>query len=140
MAASSSPSTLAEDRSAVAAVPQRIVEAWAANDGAAFARVFTEDATMVLPGDVFKQGRAEIEAFMTAGYAGPYKGTRVTGSPIDVRFTGDGAAVVVTQGGVLAPGATTVAPEEEIRATWVLAKQGHEWLITAYHNSPVNVP
>ena len=134
MTAGPSTTDLDQEMSAVAAVPQRITTAWAANDATAFA----EDGTMVLPGDVYKKGRGEIEAFMTAGYAGPYKGTNVTGEPLDLKFLGSDAAVLVTQGGVLAPGESKVAPEREIRATWVLRKQDGDWLITAYHNSPVN--
>jgi uncharacterized protein (TIGR02246 family) len=128
-----------ELQAALAAVPQRITDAWAANDASAFAKVFTEDATMVLPGDVFKRGRADIEAFMAAGYAGPYKGTNVTGQPVDAKLltaSGD-AAALVTIGGVLQPGETELTRDATIRATWILAKHDGEWLITAYHNSGV---
>jgi uncharacterized protein (TIGR02246 family) len=126
-----------EVQAALAAVPQRITEAWAANDASAFAKVFTEDATMVLPGDVFKKGRADIEAFMAAGYAGPYKGTNVTGVPVDAKLLNDDAAALVTLGGVLQPGETEISRSATIRATWILAKQDGEWLISAYHNSGV---
>jgi uncharacterized protein (TIGR02246 family) len=128
-----------EDQAALAAVPQRITEAWATNDASAFAKVFTEDATMVLPGDVFKKGRADIEAFMAAAYAGPFKGTNVTGDPVDVKLlsaSGD-AAALITIGGVLQPGETELSRSATIRATWILAKHDGEWLISAYHNSGV---
>ncbi|MFF4603426.1 SgcJ/EcaC family oxidoreductase [Streptomyces sp. NPDC001339] len=126
-----------QDKSAVADVPQRMMAAWAAHDASALAGLFTEDGTMVLPGDIFKKGRGDIEEFMAQGYAGPFKGTSVFGTPLDVRFLGAGTAVLVTQGGVLAPGESTVAPEREIRATWVLTEQAGGWYIAAYHNSPV---
>ncbi|MFK0252773.1 SgcJ/EcaC family oxidoreductase [Streptomyces sp. NPDC090445] len=129
-----------KDLAAIAEVPERMMAAWAAQDAAAVAALFTEDATMILPGDVYKKGRAEVEGFMAFGYAGPFKGTRVFGAPKDLRFVGADTAVLITQGGVLAPGETTVAPEREIRATWVLAKQDGQWFIAAYQNSPVNLP
>ncbi|MET8051099.1 MULTISPECIES: SgcJ/EcaC family oxidoreductase [unclassified Streptosporangium] len=121
------------------AVPQRIMAAWAQNDADAFAEVFAEDGTMILPGDVFVKGREGIRSFMAAGYSGPYRGTRVYGEPISATFLGDSAGVLITQGGVLAPGETEVAPERAVRAMWVLSKQDGEWLIAAYQNTPIGV-
>lgn len=132
--------TAGADPAAVTRAPQRIIEAWAANDADAFAAACTEDATMVLPGDVYLKGREEIRAYMAAAYRGPYRGTRVHGEPLGVRFIGTDVCVMVTEGGVLLPGETKVADERAIRATWVLARSGDDWLISAYHNSPVNVP
>lgn len=130
---------IADQRISVAKVPQRIVAAWAANDADAFAAACTEDATMILPGDVCLKSRDEIRRFMANAFAGPYKGTQVFGEPVTVKFLGDEVGIVVTQGGVLMPGETKVSAGQAIRATWVLAKQGSEWLISAYHNSPINV-
>ena len=134
---SNSSSVLADDAVAIRTVPQRISAAWADNDGAAFAAAFTADATLILPGDIFLTSREQIASFMTAAFAGPYKGTRVFGEPLSARFLADGAAVVVTRGGVLAPGDEEVAPERTIRATWVLTRHDGEWLIAAYQNTPV---
>ncbi|WP_049563149.1 SgcJ/EcaC family oxidoreductase [Nonomuraea sp. SBT364] len=132
----SATSTTIDDTTAVREVPRRIIAAWAANDGDAFAGAFTEDATMILPGDVFVTSRDGIRAYMSAAYAGPLKGTRVFGEPVSAKFLGPEAAVLVTKGGVLAGGETEVAPERAVRATWVLAKQDGQWLITAYQNTP----
>lgn len=139
MPSSNSSSPLSPDEAAVRAVPQRIMAAWAQNDADAFAEVFAEDGTMILPGDVFVKGREGIRSFMAAGYSGPYRGTRVYGEPISATFLGDSAGVLITQGGVLAPGETEVAPERAVRAMWVLSKQDGEWLIAAYQNTPIGV-
>ncbi|GAA4092642.1 MULTISPECIES: SgcJ/EcaC family oxidoreductase [Actinomadura] len=122
------------DQAAIAAVPQRVVQAWAAHDADAFARVFVEDGTMILPG-VFRKGHDDIRAFMTDAFQGRFKGTQVTGKPIDMRRYGN-TAVVVTQGGVLAPGETEPSKERAIRATWVVVKDQGEWRLAAYQNSP----
>ena len=98
----------AADKAAVAAVPGRIVAAWASHDGDAFARVFTEDGSMILPG-------------------------------LYLRFLGRDAAVVTTQGGVLAAGQTEVSDDSAIRASWVVVRQDGEWLLAAYQNSPRDV-
>lgn len=138
MSLQDAPSTSDEQRAAVAKAPQRIVAAWADNDADAFAAACTEDATLLLPGDVYLKSREEIRQFMANAYAGPYKGTRVTGQPVGLKFLSDDVSVVITQGGVLMPGETEVSREQAIRATWVLRKQGDEWLVSAYHNSRIN--
>ncbi|WP_217628278.1 SgcJ/EcaC family oxidoreductase [Micromonospora nigra] len=131
------PAVTDADKAAVAGLTQRIVTAWAGQDADAFARVFTEDGTMILPG-VYCRGRQEIQAFMTGAFAGPYQGTRVTGQPFDVRFLGADIALLLTQGGVMAPGETEVAPERGVRASWLAVKRQGEWQLAAYQNSPLN--
>jgi len=135
MTTTDKPFTADVDRAAVAAVPGRIVAAWADNDADAFAAVFTEDATMILPGQ-FRQGRAAIRAFMAAGYAGPYKGTRVTGTPIGLAVLGPAAAVLFTEGGVLLPGETEVSADRAIRASWTVVQRDGQWQLAAYQNGP----
>lgn len=119
------------------AVPQQIVAAWADNDADAFAAVFADDATMILPGDVFCTSRDQIRAYMAQAFDGPLKGTRVAGEPLAVRQLGPDAAFLVTKGGVLAPGDAEVTGERAIRATWVLTKKDGGWYIAGYQNTPI---
>lgn len=125
------------DAAAVAGVAQQVVAAWAKQDADAFAAVFTDDGTMVLPGDVYKQGRDQIRAFMAAGFQGPYRDSQVTGEPLGLRLITPDVGIMVTQGGVQQAGETAVAPEREIRATWVVVRDGGAWKVAAYHNSPI---
>ena len=117
-------------------VPLRLVAAWAKNDAAGVADVFTDDGILILPGDVLKKGQGEIRSFMAAAYAGPFKNTGVTGKPVDVRFVGDDVALLRTHGGILAPGQTEIEPELAVRSTWVCVKQQGQWRLAAYQNSP----
>lgn len=119
----------------LAAVPGRLVSAWAAHDAEAFSQLFVEDGTLILPG-VYKKGRDDIREFMAAGYAGPYKGTNVTGTPLDIKPLGDGAFALITVGGVLAPGEKEVSTKEAIRASWILVNDEGTWRLAVYHNCP----
>ena len=123
------------DHAEIAAVPDRLVAAWAAHDADAFADLFIPDGTLILPG-VYKKGRDEIRAFMAAGYAARYRGTRVTGSPLDIKPLGRDAVALVTVGGVLEPGETEVSSEAAIRASWILVRHDGRWRLALYHNCP----
>ncbi|MFD3664388.1 SgcJ/EcaC family oxidoreductase [Streptomyces sp. NPDC058659] len=131
------PSMDTGDTDALRAIPQHIVEAWADHDADRFAEVFTDNATLILPGDVFLTSREEIRTFMRNAFSGPFKGTRVTGEPRSIRPLAGSVAVLVTQGGVLAPGDTVPTDARAIRATWVLVKEGADWRIASYQNTPI---
>src|SRR6476469_4719314 len=91
MTASKSASKNAEaataEQAAIAAVPARMVSAWAAHDADAFADLFVQDGSMMLL-VVYKEGHDDIRSFMAAGFAGPYKGTQVTGQPLEMKPLG----------------------------------------------------
>jgi uncharacterized protein (TIGR02246 family) len=118
------------------AIPGRLVSAWAAHDAVAFSQLFIQDGTMILPG-VYKRGREEIRKYMAAEYAGQYKGTTVTGSPLEAKPLGSEAVAMITDGGVLAPGEKVVSSKEAIRASWIMVKDDDGmWRISVYHNCP----
>lgn len=121
------------ERAAVAAVPARMVAAWAKHDAEAFADLFAPDGTLILPG-VYKKGRDEIRAYMAAAYAGPYRGTRVTGSPIEIKPLAEGAVALVTVGGVLAAGEDELSNAAAIRAAWILVRREDRWQLAVYQN------
>jgi len=120
----------------VLSIPLRLVTAWASWDAETVADVFTKDGILILPGDVLKKSRDEIQAFMTAAYAGPFWGTRVVGKVVDVRFVSEDAALLRTHGGILGPGQTEIDPAMAVRSTWVVVKTDDEWQLAVYQNSP----
>lgn len=132
-AASVAPSD--HDKASVAALTQRVIAAWSYHDADAFAGVFTEDGTMILPG-VIRQGREDIRSFLVEAFAGKYQGTQVTGQPVSMRFLSQDVAVLLTQGGVLHAGESEVARERAIRASWLVVKRDGQWYLAAYQNSP----
>ena len=127
------------DKAAIASLTQRVIAAWAYHDAGSFADVFTEDGTMILAG-VYKKGRADIGEYMAAAFEGIYKGTQVTGKPIDMRPLGRDAAILLSQGGVLEPGESEVAESAAIRAAWVVVREDGQWRLAAYQNTPKQSP
>ena len=123
------------EQAAIAAVPARMVAAWAAHDADAFADLFIEDGSMMLPG-VYKKGKDDIRAFMAAGYAGPYKGTQVTGQPLEIKPLSSDAVAVITEGGVIGAGESELSDAAAIRASWILVKRDDQWKLAVYHNCP----
>jgi uncharacterized protein (TIGR02246 family) len=103
------------------AVIDGIAEAWADNNPDGFADLYTADATMVLSGDRFFRGREVIRKVAVEQFKTAHKGTTLLQNIVDTKVLSDDAAVVVTEGGVLAPGQSQPSPERALRATWVLA-------------------
>ncbi len=113
-----------------------LYQAWADNDGDAFAELYTEDATVVLPGN-FHQGKDSIARYMGMGFSGPLKGSRGIDEPQSIRIIGD-TAIVVSKAGILMAGEDSLPSERERFATWVLTRSDDRWLVAAYSNSPAH--
>ncbi|NVI93192.1 SgcJ/EcaC family oxidoreductase [Actinomadura sp. BRA 177] len=115
-------------------VLERMYAAWADNDADAFAELYVEDATVVMPG-TFHRGRAAVREYMAAAFAGPLKGSRAVDEPQDVRVNGD-TAVIVSRAGIIMAGEDALPAERERLATWVLSRRDGGWLVSAYANAP----
>ena len=131
-------STVADEERAVLDVIQAIYAAWADNDADAFAALYSEDATVVQPGGIYKKSKADVRTSMALAFAGPLRGSTVINEPKSVRVLGEDAAIVISDAGILMAGETEVPAQRMVRATWVLSKQYGTWLIAAFHNCPLN--
>src|SRR6266545_3001325 len=125
----------AAEQASVAALAQRFLAAWAYQDADGVADLFTEDGTLVLPGLIF-QGRQEIREYFKDAFANKYSGTQVVGKPISLRFFGPDVALLLSAGGVLAPGESEVSDGQAIRASWFVVRTDGEWKLAAYQNCP----
>jgi uncharacterized protein (TIGR02246 family) len=124
------------DAAAIAALTQKVSAAWEFGDADSFADVFVPDGTMILSG-AYCEGRDAVRDYMAKAFEGPLKGTQVTGTPISIRPLGEDTAILLSEGGVIADGATEVAPESTIRASWLAVRQEDgQWRLAAYQNTP----
>ncbi|MEV4058022.1 SgcJ/EcaC family oxidoreductase [Amycolatopsis sp. NPDC049688] len=127
----------------VRGVLDRLTDAWNCGDAAAYGRLFTEDADYVTFFGVNFPGREAIESSHRALFEGPLKGSKLTGSlgeEAKVRFVRPDVAVVVVGGGSSLTGAEVADEGRESTVSFVLVREGGEWLITAFQNTRVSDP
>ena len=126
----------AHDEAAIHAVLASSYQAWAAGDADGMVADYTPDATAIMPGSL-RDSRDVIRHTMAVAFEGPLKGSSTYNQVVSLRFVGRDAAIVVSESGILFPGQTEVPDGAKVNATWVLERREDQWLIAAYHNSPV---
>ncbi|WP_035857915.1 SgcJ/EcaC family oxidoreductase [Cryptosporangium arvum] len=129
----------AEDEAAVQAVLVDSYKAWEAGDAEGMVANYTADATAIMTGSL-RDSRDAIRENMALAFEGPLKGSSTYNKQLSLRFVGEDAAIVVTESGILFDGQTEVPDAGKVNATWVLEKREGQWLIAAYHNSPMLTP
>jgi len=133
------PDKRAKDAAAIEAVLVDSYKAWEAGDADGMVADYTTDATAIMTGS-FRDSRDVIRENMALAFAGPLKGSSTYNKQISLRFVGRDAAIVVSESAILFGGRTEIPEEGRVNATWVLEKRDGQWLIAAYHNSPVQAP
>jgi uncharacterized protein (TIGR02246 family) len=129
----------ADDEAAIQAVLAESYKAWEAGDADGMVANYTADATAIMPGSL-RDSRAVIRENMALAFEGPLKGSSTDNTQLSIRFVGRDAAIVISESGILFAGQTEVPDTGKVNATWVFEKRGDQWLIAAYHNSPVLAP
>jgi uncharacterized protein (TIGR02246 family) len=129
----------AADEAAIQAVLVDSYKAWEAGDADGMVANYTADATAIMTGSL-RGSRDMIRESMAVAFDGPLKDTSTYNKRLSLRFVGSDAAIVVSESGILFPGQTEVPEPGKVNATWVLEKRDGQWLIAAYHNSPVLAP
>ena len=134
------PNNRAADEAAIQAVLADSYKAWEAGDADAMVAGYTEDATAIMPGSL-RDSRDVIRQSMAAGFAGPLQGSSTYNKQLSIRFLGQDGAIVISESAILFAGETEIPGDErKVNATWVFEKRDGQWLIAAYHNSPVLAP
>lgn len=126
-----------DDEAAIKAVLVDSYKAWEAGDADGMVANYTVDATAIMTGSL-REGREVIRQNMALGFEGPLKGSSTYNKQLSIRFLGGESAIVISESAILFAGETEVpADARKVNATWVLEKRDGQWLIAAYHNSPV---
>ena len=129
-----------EDEAAIQAVLVDSYKAWEAGDADGMVADYTADATAIMTGSL-RDSRDVIRQSMALGFAGPLKGSSTYNKQLSIRFVGRDAAIVISESAILFAGETEVPDDpRKVNATWVFEKRDGQWLIAAYHNSPVLAP
>jgi uncharacterized protein (TIGR02246 family) len=128
-----------EDEAAIQAVLVDTYKAWEAGDAEGMVANYTADATAIMTGSL-RDSREVVRDSMASAFKGPLKGSSTYNKQLSLRFVGRDAAVVVSESGILFAGDTDVPDTGRVNATWVFEKRDGQWLIAAYHNSPVLAP
>jgi uncharacterized protein (TIGR02246 family) len=129
----------ATDEAAIQAVLVDSYKAWEAGDADGMVANYTSDASAIMTGSL-RDSREVIRESMAVAFAGPLKGSSTYNKRLSLRFIGSNSAIVVSESGILFAGETEVPDARKVNATWVFEKRDGQWLIAAYHNSPVLAP
>ena len=133
----------APDETAVRNIIQEEITAWNSGDAAAYSRHFAEDGTCTnIRGELFTGRQAFIQRHDYL-FKGPFHGSTLKQDIVSLRFIRPDVAVVevltsVTGIQKLSPGTNTDDKGRlRTRLLQVIAKDGGEWKIVAYHNTDV---
>ena len=129
----------AEDEAAIKAVLVDSYKAWEAGDADGMVANYTADATAIMTGSL-RDSRDVIRKSMALSFEGPLKGSSTYNKQLSIRFVGRDGAIVVSESGILFAGETEVPDTRKVNCTWVFEKRDGQWLIAAYHNSPMLAP
>ena len=125
----------AADEDAIRAVHQRIIDAWNAGDGSAFAAPFTDDADFVAWEGTHLKGRVEIASFHRRAFDTVVKGSRLEGEVKFVRLLGPALAVMHSVVTVTRCGQPAASPGRASMQLTVVAKRNGQWRGEALMNA-----
>jgi uncharacterized protein (TIGR02246 family) len=127
----------AGNESAVRALVQKCVEGWNKGSGEAFAAQFAEDSDYVVVNGMHVKGRRENASAHQQIFDTFYKGTKLWVRVKSVRVLKPDVMLIHSVSKVLKPGESDASPEPEAIQTWMVSKHGSEWLVDAFHNTPI---
>jgi uncharacterized protein (TIGR02246 family) len=123
------------DEAAVRAFPLRMIDAWNAGDGAAFAAPFSDTADFIAFEGTHLKGRRAIAEFHQRLFDTDLAGTRLEGNVKFVRFLKSDVAVMHARAGTYLAGRSKTTPSRESMQIFVAVKRGSEWRVESLLNA-----
>jgi monofunctional chorismate mutase len=125
----------AADENPIRGVHRRMIDAWNAGDGAAFAAPFTNDADFVAFEGTHLKGRHEIASFHRRMFETVVKGSRLEGEVKFVHLLGAALAVMHSVVRVTMRGQTVPSAGRDSMQLTVLTTRDGEWRVRALMNA-----
>ena len=126
------------DEHEIRALHKRMLDAWGAGDGEAFAAPFSEDAVFVAFDGSVLRGRAQIAASHQELFDRWLKGTRLVEERTEVRFVDTGVAIVHALGGTVMRGKSEPTPERDSIQTLVAVRDAAGgWSFVSFQNTRI---
>ncbi|MEQ6899153.1 SgcJ/EcaC family oxidoreductase [Microbacterium sp. KR10-403] len=123
---------------AVAVLIERLRDAWAAGDAAAYAALHTDDARYIAFDGSVMRGRAEIEAGHAPLFGGIMRGSRLVAVEQETRFIDERTALVVQRAGIIMRwqrARTTPSRKRLSTNATLVQRRGDEWAVVAFQNT-----
>ena len=117
----------AADEDAIRAILRRMIDAWNAGDGTAFAAAFTDDVDFVVWEGTHLKGRQELAIFTQQIFDTVVKGSRLEGEVKFVRFLSPVLAVMHSVVRTTLAGQTKPSPSRDSMELTVVTKRDGEW-------------
>jgi uncharacterized protein (TIGR02246 family) len=127
----------ATDERAIRALHGRMLEAWGAGDGEAFAAPFSDDALFIgFDGSVMR-GREQIAATHQDVFDRWMKGSRLVEERTEVRFVDPDVAIVHALGGTVMRGKSEPTPQRDSIQTLVAVRDARGWSFVSFQNTRI---
>lgn len=128
------------DDAAVRVVVAQISDAWNRRDMRGAAAAFTADGTLISGNGTTKTGREAVERYLGEVAAALPNGTRFSATVTSVRFLERDVALVLSKGGFLMPGDTTVTTERLGLQSIIFVRANGAWRAALYQRTRILPP
>jgi uncharacterized protein (TIGR02246 family) len=127
----------AADERAIRALHGRVLDAWGAGDGEAFAAPFSDDALFIGFDGSLMRGREQIASTHQEVFDRWMKGTRLVEERTEVRFVGPDVAIVHALGGTVMRSKSEPTPERDSIQTLVAVRDAGGWSFVSFQNTRI---